>query len=448
MSNLTAIVLCAGKSLRMMSSKSKILHRIGDLEIINHVVNTLKSVNSDEIILVVSPDNRAAVENISAKDIKMAVQTDISGTCSATKIGLGALENMDDAVLVTYGDVPFIKKGTYEKMINYIANSNYSIVTLGFHTKNIENRYGRLVLNKKNKLEKIIEYRDADNLQRKSTLCNAGVYIARNPGILSQLLDLVKNNNAAREYYLTDIVELAATNSLECGCIITDENEVVGVNSRKELSSAEQIFQDSKREEFMAKGVTLVDPKSTFFSYDTEIASDVIIEPNVIFMTGVKIDRGATIKSFSYLEGCEVGSGVTVGPFARLRPGSILEKNSKIGNFCEIKKSRIGSNTKISHLSYIGDSDIGADTNVGAGTITCNYDGYSKFEIKVGDNSFIGSNTILVAPVEIGENSLIAAGSVITEDVLANSLAIARAEQKIIPNGMLKYRKKREKQDL
>ncbi|MDR2077903.1 MAG: bifunctional UDP-N-acetylglucosamine diphosphorylase/glucosamine-1-phosphate N-acetyltransferase GlmU [Rickettsiales bacterium] len=447
MKKLTAVVLCAGKGLRMSSKKSKILHKLGGLEIINHIVNTLRSIDAEEIVLVASKDNKMELENISAgKNIEMAIQTDLSGTCSATRVGLEVLKNKDSTVLLTCGDVPFIKKETLGKMLDYITNTDNSLVVLGFNTKNMNNRYGKLVLNKKNELEKIIEYKDADSLQRNSTLCNAGIYMAKNSKLLEQFLGLVKNNNAAGEYYLTDIVELMAKNGLKCGYIVADENEVVGINSRKELSLAERIFQDFRREEFMNRGVTLIDPATTFFSYDTEIDNDVTIEPNVMLMTGVRIHSGVTIKSFSYLEGCEIESDVTVGPFARLRPGSILGKNSKVGNFCEIKNSRIGSNSKVSHLSYVGDSDVGENTNVGAGTVTCNYDGYSKFRTKIGENSFIGSNTILIAPVEVGENSLTAAGSVITKNVPANSIAAARAEQKNIPEGMLSYRKKREKQ--
>jgi bifunctional UDP-N-acetylglucosamine pyrophosphorylase/glucosamine-1-phosphate N-acetyltransferase len=225
---------------------------------------------------------------------------------------------------------------------------------------------------------------------------------------------------------------------------MAEENEVMGINSKKELATAEQIFQNSRRKEFIEKGVTLLDPGSVFFSYDSDIEADVLLESNIVIKNGVKIHSGATIKSFSYLEGCEIESGSMVGPFARVRPGSLLRKNSRVGNFCEIKKSIVGASVKISHLSYIGDTDVGDETNIGAGTITCNYDGYSKFKTKIGKNSFVGSNTIFIAPVEIGDNSLTAAGSVIVSSVRDNSLAIARAEQKTVPDGMIKYREKHE----
>ncbi|GHU27860.1 bifunctional protein GlmU [Bacilli bacterium] len=447
MNSVSALVLGAGKGSRMKSSRSKVLHKIGGLEMIGHVVKNLNTLSTDEIILVVSEDNGEEIKNIMPTSIKAVIQIDRNGTAGAARVGVGTVENRDNFLLVTHGDVPFIEEATYEKMIDNLQNTGNSVVALGFHTRNVNNEYGRLIVNKKNELAKIIEYRDATDSQRKNTLCNAGTYAIRNSKLLEIFLDSIKNDNSAGEYYLTDIIEVAIGQGHKCGCVMADEREVIGINSRKDLSIAEQIFQNAKREEFMNKGVTLVDPSSVFFSHDTEIDSDVTIEPNVVFKNGVKIHSRAEIKSFSHLEGCEIGNGATIGPFARIRPASTLGENSRVGNFCEIKASNVGKGVKISHLSYLGDSEIGEGANIGAGTITCNYDGYSKFKTKIGKNCFIGSNTTMVAPIEIGENCLTAAGSVITKNVDSNSLTVARAEQRVIVDGMKRYREKREKRD-
>ena len=263
--------------------------------------------------------------------------------------------------------------------------------------------------------------------------------------LIDNFINKIDNNNASGEYYLTDVVAIAKNENYKIGYAIAEENEVMGINSRDQLAEAEKLFQDKKRLEFMKNGVTLINPESVYFSYDTEIENDVIIEPNVVFMEGVKIHSNVEIKSFSYLEKCEIKTGAVVGPFARIRPETIIEKNAKIGNFCEIKKSTIGEGTKVNHLTYIGDTTVGKNTNIGAGTITCNYDGYSKFKTKIGNNCFIGSNTIMVAPIEIGDNALTGAGSIITKNVEEKSIAITRAEQKNIENAIDKYREKRKK---
>ncbi len=440
---LSVIVLSAGKGTRMKSNISKPLHKIGNLEMIKHIINSINALEAEEISVVVSTDNKDEIEkNANSNKVKTIIQYDRKGTSDAVKIGLKNIQNKDNLILITMGDTPLIRKETYRSMLNKM-DEDFAITVLGFYTKNISNRYGRLVLNNNQELEKIIEFKDATEQERKNNLCNAGIYLVKGD-LLEQFLDKVENNNASGEYYLTDIIEIAKKQGFKINYSLAEEEEVMGVNSRSELAIAENIFQNNKRKYFMDKGVTLIDPNSVYFSYDTEIEEDVVIESNVVFLPGVKIHNNVTVKSFSYLEGCEIKENAVIGPFARIRPESIIEKNAKIGNFCEIKKSIVDENTKINHLSYIGNASVGKNTNVGAGTITCNYNGYNKFKTKIGENSFIGSNTIIVAPIEIGNNVLIGAGSVITKNIENNAMAIARIEQKDIKDGMIKYREKKE----
>ena len=442
MSNLSIIIIGAGKGTRMKSSVSKVLHKIGNLEMINHIIKTAQKLNPVEICFVGSEDNIEEIKSVIPTNIKTTVQKERIGTANAVKIGFDALSNKNTNILVMYGDVPLISFETYEKLIDLLDNSNASIVDLGFHTKDIQNKYGRLIINNDD-LEQIIEYKDATQEIKEITLCNSGILSIKN-GILDNLLSQVKNDNASKEYYLTDIIKIARNENKMCKYVVGNEEEVMGVNSKIELSIAENIFQNIKRKEFMEKGVTLVDPSSVYFSYDTEIENDVVIEPNVVFLNGVKVNSNVVIHSFSYLEGCIIESGVSIGPFARIRPDSLLKKDSKIGNFVEIKKSTIGENTKVNHLSYIGNTTIGDKTNIGAGSITCNYDGYKKFDTLIGDNCFIGSNTTMIAPLKIEDNSIIGAGSVITKDISKNTLSISRSEQKNLKDKAISYRKKRE----
>ena len=443
MSNLSVIIIGAGKGTRMKSDLSKLLHKIGNLEMINHVINMAKRLNADEICVVCSEENIGEISKNIGENIKTVIQYERKGTAHATQVGFDALKNKNNDILVMYGDTPLVKLETYEKIIELLQSSNASIVDLGFNTSDIKNKYGRLIA-KGDELEEIVEYKDASDEIRKSTLCNSGV-IAIKSGLLGGLLKQVDNNNASKEYYLTDIIGISRRENKICKFIIGTEDEVMGVNSQEELSVAERIFQNNKRKEFMTSGVTLVDPTSVYFSYDTEIENNVIIEPNVVFLPGVKISKHVVIHSFSYLEQCMLEEGVSVGPFARIRPQTTLKKNAHIGNFVEIKKSTIGEGTKIGHLTYIGDTTIGSGTNIGAGCITCNYDGFSKFHTEIGNNCFIGSNTVMVSPVKLKDGCLTAAGSIIIEDVGENDIAIARADQKILKEKAISYRQKRSK---
>ena len=438
--NLSVVILSAGKGTRMKSNISKPLHKIGNLEMINHVINTAKKLNSNEIIIVVSEENIEQIKKNVDDNIKFVLQKNRNGTAGAAKLTLPLLNKNNDKVLIMCADTPLINYETYEKMVQ----TDNDVVVLGFNTSNISNKYGRLVVNNNGELEKIVEFKDATEEERKNPLCNAGLMVIKT-ALIDNFINKIDNNNASGEYYLTDVVAIAKNENYKIGYAIAEENEVMGINSRDQLAEAEKLFQDKKRLEFMKNGVTLINPESVYFSYDTEIENDVIIEPNVVFMEGVKIHSNVEIKSFSYLEKCEIKTGAVVGPFARIRPETIIEKNAKIGNFCEIKKSTIGEGTKVNHLTYIGDTTVGKNTNIGAGTITCNYDGYSKFKTKIGNNCFIGSNTIMVAPIEIGNDALTGAGSIITKNVEEKSIAITRAEQKNIENAIDKYREKRKK---
>lgn len=438
----TTIILAAGKGTRMKSNISKPMHKIAGLEIISHIIKTVEKIDTKETIIVVSEENNEDITKCLSDKEKLVIQKERKGTGDATKTAIDIISNINNPVLITYGDMPLVESETYTKMIKRIYEENVSIVALGFYTKDTTNKYGRFKINADNNLESIIEFKDATEEERKNPLCNAGIYVIKNAELLKNLLERIDNKNASGEYYLTDIIKIAYEQKLKCVYDIAMENEVMGVNSRNELAVAEKIFQDKKRQEFMLSGVTLQEPSTVYFSYDTIIENDVTIEPNVFFANGVKIKSGTVIKSFSYLEDCEINNNVTIGPFARIRHGTVLKNNCKVGNFCEIKKSTIGNGTKINHLSYIGDTEIGDNTNIGAGTITCNYNGYTKSKTKIGNNSFIGSNTIIIAPINIGNNTMTAAGSVITNDVIDGAIAISRSEQKNLDQGMIRYRKK------
>lgn len=442
MSNLSVIIIAAGKGTRMKSNIAKHLHKIGNLEIILHIIRTAEKLNAQEIVCVCSDENIEQIKKNISSNIKTIIQKDRLGTAHATKVGMEAVENKDNDILVMYGDVPLIRLETYQKMIEKL-NGDVAQVGLIFRTGDIKNKYGRVVV-EGDRLVDNVEYKDADEQTRQSDLCNAAILAIRGR-ILEDFLGRIDNNNASKEYYLTDTIKLAKKDNLKSSFIIADESEVMGINSREDLSIAETIFQNGKRKEFMAKGITLVDPSSVYFSYDTEIENDVVIEPNVVFLPGVKVAKNVVIHSFSYLEDCVLEEGVSVGPFARIRPKTVLKKNSHIGNFVEVKKSTIGEGTKIGHLTYIGDTTIGDKTNIGAGCITCNYDGFSKFQTNIGSNCFIGSNTVMVSPVNLDDGCLTAAGSVITENVGKNDMAIARSKQVVLQNRAEEYRNKRSK---
>ncbi|MFN4130518.1 MAG: bifunctional UDP-N-acetylglucosamine diphosphorylase/glucosamine-1-phosphate N-acetyltransferase GlmU, partial [Paracoccaceae bacterium] len=327
-------------------------------------------------------------------------------------------------VIVLYGDTPLVRPETLEAML--AARARHAVVVLGFHAAD-PGRYGRLVVAGESLL-KIVEYKDASDEERAITLCNSGV-ICADAKLMFSLVAEVGNANAAAEYYLTDLPELAQKRGLSAGVVICPEDETLGVNTRAQLADAEREFQIRARAEALGNGVTLTAPETVFFGLDTVVGRDAIIGPNVIFGPGVTVESGAEIKGFCHLEGCHISRGATVGPFARLRPGAELAEDVHVGNFVEIKNAILDEGVKVGHLTYIGDADIGEHTNIGAGTVTCNYDGVMKHRTRIGKHVFIGSDTMLVAPVHVGDGAMTASGSVITEDVPAEALAVARARQ-------------------
>ncbi len=441
MNNLSVIILGAGKGVRMKSKYSKLLHKIGNLEMIKHVINTALQLTARQVVAVVSEDNFQEIKGSVGDSIDLTIQHNRTGTGSATKLGFDCMANKSDNVLVMYGDVPLVNLNTYNKMIQIMDEKQSAIVILGFNVSDTSKKYGRFIIKNEEELDKITEYKDATEAERNITLCNAGIVLIKS-GLLSEFLSKLTNNNASGEYYLTDIVEIARKQNLTCNYIVVQENEVMGINSREELATAEAIFQNNKRREFLNNGVTLVDPNSVYFSYDTKIGSDVVIENNVVFMPGVEIKNDVTVKAFSYLEGCVLNDNVKVGPFARIRKNTSISENSCIGNFVEIKNSEIGSSTKINHLTYVGDARIGNNTNIGAGTITCNYDGVKKSKTVIGNSNFIGSNTIFIAPITTQDNCMTAAGSVITKNINEGELSISRVAQKNLVKGYSRYKYK------
>jgi len=446
--SLTVIILAAGKGTRMKSSWSKMINKVAGLEMVNHVVMAAEKLNANQIIAVCSPEMPEVEKAIYArnKNVKIVYQHDRNGTGGAVKVAVQDLDDLGENVLVMYGDVPLIAVETYQSMVDSIndENNSSSVLVLGFHTGSIKNKYGRLIHGVGNILERITEYKDAVQAEREITLCNSGIVVIKGK-ILKELLNVIDNKNASNEYYLTDIVGIARKKGLLCTYVEGKEQEVMGVNSKYELCKAEAAFQNRKRKELMINGTTLMDPERVYFGYNTEIGKDVIIQPNVFFGSNVKIGNNVEIKSFSHIEDTVLEDDVTVGPFARLRSQTVLKKGSQVCNFVEVARSTIGEDTMANHLTCIVDAEIGKNVNIGAGTITCNYDGFNKFETKIGDNVLLGSNTITIAPVKIGDNAITAAGSVITQDVAENDLAISRSEQKNFQNKAIKYREKRKK---
>lgn len=418
------IILAAGKGTRMKSTIPKVLHKICGKTMVGHVIDTAISLDSAKIITVLGTD-MLDVENAIKHASSSAIQKEQLGTGDAVKPALEQLKSFSGNILILYADTPLITKNTLAEMLAKL--DSYDIAVLGFVPDDAA-EYGRLVVNDEDELEKIVEYKDASEDERSISLCNSGV-IAAKAELLQELVTKIDNKNAKGEYYLTDVIELANKAGKKCTYVEGDQNEVLGVNNRIQLSEAEYIFQQRLRIDAMTNGVTLIDPETTYLHHDTKIAPDVIIHPNVYFGAGVEIQSNVEIRAYCHIEGATIKAGAHVGPFARLRPGAEIGEDAHIGNFVEIKKSKIGQEVKIGHLSYIGDATIGTKTNIGAGTITCNYDGINKFETIIGESVFIGSNSALVAPINIGDNAFVGAGSTITKNVLQDSLAVARGRQ-------------------
>jgi len=424
--SIALILLAAGKGTRMNSDLPKVLHRIADAPMLVHAMQAGAALDPAHTVIVAGHEAEAVAKAAQEHDetARIVLQEEQLGTGHAVAQAQEALAGFTGDAIVLYGDTPFIQPETLEKMA--AARAAHDIVVLGFEAAD-PGRYGRLVV-EGSALMRIVEFKDATPAERAITLCNSGVVMAPAP-LLFDLIAEVGNDNASGEYYLTDIVGLARARGLSATAVTCDEAETMGINSRAELSVAEAAFQARARAEAMENGVTLTAPDTVFFAYDTHLGRDCLIEPNVVFGPGVTIETGAHIRAFSHLEGCHVARGAVVGPYARLRPGTELSEDSRIGNFVEVKNALIGEGAKVNHLSYIGDAQIGRDSNIGAGTITCNYDGVMKHETRIGERVFIGSNTMLVAPVSVGDEAMTGSGSVITQDVAAGALAIGRARQ-------------------
>jgi len=420
------IILGAGMGTRMNSELPKVLHQIGGAPMLVHAMKSGGALDPAHTVIVAGhgADLVEAAAKAYDPDVTVAIQSEQLGTAHAVSQARSALADFDGDALVLYGDTPFIRAETLAAMT--AARLTHDIVVLGFEAADA-GRYGRLIL-KDDQLDRIVEFKDATDAERGVNLCNSGV-VAANAATLFDLIDAVGNENAASEYYLTDIISIARARGLSATVVRCDEAETLGINSRSELAQAEALFQANARQMAQEDGVTMIAPETVFFAHDTVIGRDTVIEPNVVFGPDVTIESSTTIRAFSHLEGCHVSRGSVVGPYARLRPGAELAENVKVGNFVEIKNAQIAAGAKVNHLSYIGDATIGARSNIGAGTITCNYDGVFKHHTTIGEDVFIGSNTMLVAPVTVGDAAMTGSGSVVTRDVPAGDLAVGRAKQ-------------------
>jgi bifunctional UDP-N-acetylglucosamine pyrophosphorylase/glucosamine-1-phosphate N-acetyltransferase len=420
------VVLAAGKGTRMKSDLPKVLHEVAGAPMLVHALRAGAAIDPARTIVVTGHGAEAVAAAARAWDpaVELAHQDEQLGTGHAVDQCRAALADFEGDVIVLYGDTPFIQPETLAAM--QAARATHDLVVLGFEAADA-GRYGRLKMSGQS-LEAIVEFKDADAQDRAITLCNSGV-IAADAGRLFSLLEAVGNDNASGEYYLTDVVGLARARGLAATVVTCDEAETLGVDSRAALVRANAIYQDRARADLIEAGATLLAPETVHLSFDTLIGPDTVIEPNVVFGPNVTIENGASIRAFSHLEGCHVARGAVVGPYARLRPGAELAEDTRIGNFVEIKNAQIHAGAKVNHLSYIGDADLGENTNVGAGTVTCNYDGVFKHRTTVGRNVFLGSDTMLVAPVTLGDESMTASGTVVTQDVPEGALALGRARQ-------------------
>jgi len=438
-----AIILAAGKGTRMKSTLPKVMHRIAGASLLAHVFAVVRKAGIGRTCLVVAPGMNEVAATALELDpkIELFVQAKQQGTADAVKAARPALETFSGDVLALYSDTPLLRSETLNA-IRTELRGGADLVVIGFEAEE-PTGYGRLLLDENARLTGIREEKDASAAERALTLCNSGIMGFRSAKTLLGLLDRIDSDNAKKEFYLTDAVALARGDRLEARMVKSESEEVLGVNSRSELGAAETLMQRRLRAEAMANGATLVAPETVFLSHDTRIGKDVVIEPHVVIGERVVIEDGATIRAFCHIVGAHIGAGAVVGPFARLRPGASLAADSHVGNFVEIKQAEIGEGAKVNHLAYIGDASVGAGANVGAGTITCNYDGFDKHRTEIGAGAFIGSNSSLVAPVKIGEGAYVGSGSVISKDVAPDALALTRSEQEERPGWAAKVRERR-----
>jgi bifunctional UDP-N-acetylglucosamine pyrophosphorylase/glucosamine-1-phosphate N-acetyltransferase len=436
---LAVIILAAGQGTRMKSALHKVLHPIAGRPMLLHLLATLEALSPERQVVVVGAGREQVEPAVSGSGVAIAVQERQLGTGHAVAQARAALEGFSGDVLILYGDVPLVRAETMRTMIARLdAADTPATVVLGFRPDDAA-AYGRVIADGAGVIDRMVEFKDATPEERAVTLCNSGLMAVRSADLFA-LLQRVGNDNAAGEYYLPDIVMLAAADGRTSAVIEADPQEVAGVNSRAELAGVEAAWQGRRRVQAMADGVTLIAPETVFFSHDTQLSRDVVIEPHVVFGPGVTVEEGVVIHAFSHLEGARVRRGATIGPYARLRPGADIGAKARIGNFVEVKNGVFGEGAKANHLSYIGDASVGAGANIGAGTITCNYDGFNKSRTLIGAGAFIGSNSALVAPVAVGDGAIVAAGSVVTRDVEADALAVARGRQKVKPGWAATFR--------
>ncbi|MFT4026650.1 MAG: bifunctional UDP-N-acetylglucosamine diphosphorylase/glucosamine-1-phosphate N-acetyltransferase GlmU [Novosphingobium sp.] len=428
---LAVVVLAAGKGTRMKSDLHKVLHPIAGRPMIEHLLASAADLAPARQVVVVG-SGREQLEAQLGGRAAIAVQEPQHGTGHAVQQAEAALRGFAGDVLILYGDVPFVGAATMRAMIERLHGADApAVVVLGFEPADAL-QYGRVIA-RDGRIVKMVEHKDASAAERACGLCNSGLMAVRSADLFG-LLARVGNDNAQGEYYLTDIVNVANADGRACAVVVTaDPDEVAGINSRAELAEAELRWQNRRRLRAMDEGASLTAPETVWFAWDTLLGRDVAIEPNVVFGPGVSVADGAKIRAFCHLEGAAIGPGAEVGPYARLRPGAVLEDKAKVGNFVEVKKAVLGPGAKANHLSYIGDAEVGAGANIGAGTITCNYDGYFKYKTVIGERAFIGSNSALIAPVKIGRDAIVGAGSAVSRDVADGELRLVRGEQLVKP---------------
>ena len=429
------IILAAGKGTRMKSSMPKVMHKIAGRMMIHHVIEA--SLN-ENITVIIGPEMDDLAQAVSPYET--VIQHQQLGTADAVKAARNSIGSFNGYIFILYGDVPFIQSDTLSALYDKAQDSGLAV--LGFEADD-PHGYGRLIANN-DYISEIIEEKDATDKQREVTLCNSGIFCMKGSSLFSWL-DKIENNNKQGEYYLTDIVSVAADDNVKCGYIVTGESEVMGVNSRVQLSQAEFAIQCHLRDLAMDNGVTMIDPDSVFLSMDTQFGTDIIIEPNVIIGENVCIESHTHIHAFSHIEGADIGESSEIGPFARIRPKSKIGNHVTVGNFIEVNRSEFKDGSKSKHLSYIGDTIIGEKSNIGAGTVFANYDGFNKHVSSTGKGAFIGSNSTIISPVQIGDGAMVAAGSTISKDVDDNSMAVARQKQRNLIGWASEYRTKNKK---
>jgi bifunctional UDP-N-acetylglucosamine pyrophosphorylase/glucosamine-1-phosphate N-acetyltransferase len=427
---IAAIILAAGKGTRMKSDTHKVLHPIAGKPMLMHLLDSFAALQPAATV-VVAGDKREQLEAaLAQRGVTVAVQEPQLGTAHAALQARVALAGFDGLVLVCFGDVPFLSAATVRRLCDALSGGA-KVAVLGFRPEDTA-AYGRIIADADGTVRKMVEHKDASAAERAVNLCNSGVIVAHSNDMW-RLLDGVGNDNAAGEYYLPDVATNAIAEGARVVVVETDADEVAGINSRGELAAMEAAWQARRRARAMADGATLIAPDTVWFAADTVVGRDVLIEPNVFFGPGVAIADNVNIRANCHIEGASIASGAEIGPFARLRPGTVLDEMTKIGNFVETKKAHLKKGAKANHLTYLGDAEIGAGANIGAGTITCNYDGYFKYKTEIGDGAFIGSNSALIAPVKIGRDAIVAAGSAVSRDVADGELRMVRAEQLVKP---------------